>query len=91
MLKQGGKFFNDYTDEFYQLVSKDDMVETEEQLVERYLNGLRQSLLDILCLQSLWTVSEVYQRALTVEKQQTTRNISISFGQNKLIENTVVT
>jgi hypothetical protein len=50
MLKQGGKFVNDYTNEFYQLVSMNDLVKTEEHLVVRYLSGLRQSIQDVLCL-----------------------------------------
>jgi len=41
MLKQGGKFVNDYTNELYQLVSMNDLVEIEEHLVARYLSGLR--------------------------------------------------
>jgi hypothetical protein len=30
MLKQGGKSSTDYTDEFYQLVLRNDLVETKE-------------------------------------------------------------
>lgn len=56
MLKQEGKFINDYTDEFYQLVSRNDLLETVEQLVVRYLNGLHQYVQDILYLQVLWIV-----------------------------------
>jgi hypothetical protein len=56
MLKQEGKVVNDYTNEFYQLVFRNDLVETVEQLVVRYLSGLHQSIQDILCLQVLWIV-----------------------------------
>jgi len=41
MLKQEGKSINDYTNKFYQLVSRNDLVETKEQLVALYLSGLR--------------------------------------------------
>jgi hypothetical protein len=68
ILRQGEKSVDDYTEEFFQLVARNDLSETEEQLVARYLGGLRQSLQDILSLHFLWTVSEAYQRALNVEK-----------------------
>ncbi|KAL4179987.1 hypothetical protein AMTRI_Chr13g122910 [Amborella trichopoda] len=43
---------------------------TFQQHVARYISGLHQSIQDVLSLYFLWTVSEAYQRALTVEKQQ---------------------
>jgi hypothetical protein len=44
MLRQGAKSVDDYTEEFYQLVARNDFSETEEQLVPQYLGDLRQSL-----------------------------------------------
>lgn len=73
-LRQGARFIDDYTEEFYQLIARNDLSETKEQLVARYLGGLRQSLQDVLSLHSLQTVSEAYQRALVVEKQQARNN-----------------
>nr|GEU30846.1 hypothetical protein [Tanacetum cinerariifolium] len=70
-LRQGIRTVEGYTEEFYELVSRNDLSDSEEQLVSRYLGGLRQSIQDVLCLYTFWTVSEVYQRALAVEKQQT--------------------
>ena len=72
--RQGARSIDDYTEEFHQLVARNDLSETEEQLVALYLGGLRQSLQDVLSLHSIWTVSEAYQRALTVEKQQSRNN-----------------
>ena len=68
-LRQGTRSVDDYTEEFHQLIARNDLSETEEQLVARYLGGLRQTLQDVLSLHSLWTVSEAYQRAFVAEKQ----------------------
>ena len=78
-LKQGGKSVNDYSDEFYRLVSRNDLPKTEEQLMARYFSSLRQSIQDVLCLQAYWTALKVYKRALMVEKQQATRTVSKRF------------
>ncbi|KAJ0981854.1 hypothetical protein J5N97_010109 [Dioscorea zingiberensis] len=69
-LRQGARSIDEYTEDFYQLIARNDLSETEEQLVARYLGGLLQSIQDVFSLHSLWTVSEAYQRALTVERQQ---------------------
>ncbi|KAE8661446.1 hypothetical protein F3Y22_tig00113725pilonHSYRG00321 [Hibiscus syriacus] len=73
-LRQGARSVDDYT-EFYQLVARNDLYETEEQMVARYLGGLHQPLQDVLSLHSLWSVSKAYQRALAVEKQQNRRPV----------------
>ena len=67
-LRQGARSVDDYTEEFHQLVARNDLSEIEEQLVALNLGGLRQSLQDVLSLHSIWMVSEAYQRALTVQK-----------------------
>ncbi|KAE8695306.1 hypothetical protein F3Y22_tig00110721pilonHSYRG00071 [Hibiscus syriacus] len=72
---QGTRSVDDYTEKFYQLVARNNLSETEEKMMAQYLGGLHQPLQDVLSLHSLWSVSEAYQRALTVEKQQNRRPV----------------
>ena len=75
---------DDYTEEFYQLIARNDLSETKEQMVARYVLSLRQPLQDVLSLRQplqdvlslhvLWIVLEAYQRALVVERQQNRRS-----------------
>ncbi|GJV67926.1 putative nucleotidyltransferase, ribonuclease H, partial [Tanacetum coccineum] len=43
-LKQGSKSVEDYTTEFYQLIARNDIQEIKDQLVSRYISGLRRAL-----------------------------------------------
>lgn len=40
-LRQGARSVDGYIEEFYQLITRNDLLETEEQVVELYLGGLR--------------------------------------------------
>ncbi|KAG5521705.1 hypothetical protein RHGRI_034057 [Rhododendron griersonianum] len=55
---------------FHQLVARVDLNESEDQMVARYISGLTITIQDALAMQTLWTVSEAYNRALVAEKQE---------------------
>ena len=59
----------EYTEAFYQLVARVDPNKSEEQLVARFLSGLKLPIQDALSLHQLWSVFEAYNRALMFEKQ----------------------
>ena len=67
-LKQGSKTVDDYTTKFYQLVARNEIQETEEQLVACYIGGLRLQLQDTVNLFDPINVSATHQKALIVER-----------------------
>ncbi|KAH7840743.1 hypothetical protein Vadar_020993 [Vaccinium darrowii] len=68
-LHQNSRSVDDYTTEFHQLVARNDLAETEEQLVARYVGGLREQFQFTLNMFKLFSVSDAYQKALQLEKQ----------------------
>ncbi|GJX21482.1 reverse transcriptase domain-containing protein [Tanacetum coccineum] len=68
-LKQGTKSVEDYATEFYQLITRNDIQKTDNQLVSRYIGGLRVQIMDSVNMFDLVTLSDAYQRALAFEKQ----------------------
>lgn len=75
-LKEFGRV--EYMKAFYQLVARVDLNESEDQMVARYVSGLKFSIQEVLGLYTLWSFSEAYNKALVVEKQQ---NLSVSRSQ----------
>ncbi|GJX32580.1 putative nucleotidyltransferase, ribonuclease H [Tanacetum coccineum] len=67
-LKQGSKSIEDYTTEFYQFIARNDIQETEDQLVSRYIGGLRVQIMDSVNMFDPMTLSDAYQRALAFKK-----------------------
>nr|GEV99089.1 reverse transcriptase domain-containing protein [Tanacetum cinerariifolium] len=68
-LKQVSKSVEDYTTEFYQLISRNDIQEREDQLLSRYIGGLRVQIMDSFHMFDPMTLSDAFQRALAFEKQ----------------------
>ncbi|KAL4182900.1 hypothetical protein AMTRI_Chr11g152470 [Amborella trichopoda] len=65
-LQQETKSMSEYTEEFYKLMARNDIQETEEQLVSRYVGGLRLAIRDEVEMHWLW-IKNAYQLALKVE------------------------
>ncbi|GJS70420.1 putative reverse transcriptase domain-containing protein [Tanacetum coccineum] len=68
-LKQGSKSVKDYTTKFYWLIARNDIQEKEDQLVSRYIGGLRVQIMDSVNMFDPMTLSDSYQRALAFKKQ----------------------
>eukprot|EP00268_Persea_americana_P043447 TRINITY_DN43680_c1_g1_i1.p1 TRINITY_DN43680_c1_g1~~TRINITY_DN43680_c1_g1_i1.p1 ORF type:complete len:213 (+),score=30.45 TRINITY_DN43680_c1_g1_i1:507-1145(+) len=75
-LRQGTRTVEDYTTQFYQLVARNEIQELEDQLVARYIGGLRVQIQDTVNLFDPVSVSAAHQRALQVEKQLMRRSNS---------------
>ncbi|KAJ4946663.1 hypothetical protein NE237_019505 [Protea cynaroides] len=69
-LVQGTKSVAQYTDEFYKLLSRNSLKDTPEQLVARYLTGLKPSIQDTLLVHTFYSVSEAFVKAQLVEDSQ---------------------
>ncbi|XP_059433719.1 uncharacterized protein LOC132166885 [Corylus avellana] len=62
------KSVDEYTEEFYKLLTRVDLSKTEEQLVSRYIGGLRPQIQDTLNFFDPAKVSKAQQWALLIEK-----------------------
>ncbi|KAH7569029.1 hypothetical protein JRO89_XS06G0091100 [Xanthoceras sorbifolium] len=82
-LRQGMRFVDEYTTEFYQLLVRNEIQETQDQLVSRYCGGLRTQILDMINLFDPVTVTEAHQRASQLEKTLSRKSTSgqfVNFG-----------
>ncbi|XP_031387122.1 uncharacterized protein LOC116200417 [Punica granatum] len=68
-LRQETRTVDEYTTEFFQLIVRNEVHETEDQLVARYIGGLRVQIQDTVNMFDPPSVSAAHQRALQVEKQ----------------------
>ncbi|GKF28427.1 hypothetical protein Tco_0094769, partial [Tanacetum coccineum] len=65
----GTKSVEDYTTESYQLIARNDIQETNIQLISRYIGGLRVQIMDSVNMFDPVTLSDAYQRTLAFKKQ----------------------
>ncbi|CAA7046444.1 unnamed protein product [Microthlaspi erraticum] len=68
-LKQGSRSVEEYATEFFLLITRIDLQDSEQQLVARFVGGLRQNIQHTLNLFNPLSVAEAHQQALTVETQ----------------------
>ncbi|KAA8530794.1 hypothetical protein F0562_005582 [Nyssa sinensis] len=59
----------DYTEHFYKLLSRINLIETDDQFVARYMTGLKFNLQSELMLHSIHSLEEAYQMALKAEEK----------------------
>ncbi|CAA0819977.1 F-box associated ubiquitination effector family protein, partial [Striga hermonthica] len=68
-LRQGTRSVNEYTMEFHRLLTRVDLREMKNQLVSRYVRGLRAGIRDMLNMFLPDSVSDAHQRVVLVEVQ----------------------
>lgn len=68
-LRQGNRSVDEYASEFFLLLTRTEITETDTQLVSRFIGGLRVQFQNIMNLFDPLTVSEAHQRALLIERQ----------------------
>uniref|UniRef100_A0A0D2ZZQ9 Retrotransposon gag domain-containing protein n=1 Tax=Brassica oleracea var. oleracea TaxID=109376 RepID=A0A0D2ZZQ9_BRAOL len=68
-IRQGTRSVADYSTEFFLLLNRVDIQDSECQLVARFTAGLRQQIQHTLNLFNPLTLSEAHQQALTIEAQ----------------------
>ncbi|XP_028550837.1 uncharacterized protein LOC110096704 [Dendrobium catenatum] len=66
---QGARTVSEYTEEFYRLSARNNLNESETQLVARYIGGLKEAIQDKLEMNSVWTLSQAVNYALKAEIQ----------------------
>lgn len=68
-LRQGNRSVEDYASDFFHMSSRIATPETEQQLISRFIGGLKAQLQNALQQFNPTSVSEAYQRALAMEIQ----------------------
>uniref|UniRef100_A0A0D3E4T0 Retrotransposon gag domain-containing protein n=1 Tax=Brassica oleracea var. oleracea TaxID=109376 RepID=A0A0D3E4T0_BRAOL len=68
-IRQGSQPVEEYANEFYQMLTRVDIHDSEDQLVAHFIAGLRPQLQNMLHQFDPGSVSEARQRALLVEQQ----------------------
>lgn len=69
LIQQPNQSVVDYTEQFYQLLSRSNLRENDDQLVARYVSGLKSKVRGELIMISLSSLEEAYQMALKAEEK----------------------
>lgn len=76
---QGKRTVTEYTAEFLRFSERNDLEETENQKVARYISGLKSSIQERIGLQIVWTVQEASSLALKAELMEKSPRTFTSF------------
>ncbi|XP_024016241.1 uncharacterized protein LOC112089724 [Eutrema salsugineum] len=68
-LRQGSRTVDEYAEEFYLLLTRNELNDTQIQLVSRFIGGLRPQLQNSLAQFDPTTLAEAHRRALAFESQ----------------------
>ena len=68
-LRQGSRTVDEYATEFFKMINCVEVRDSEQQLVMRFIGGLRQQIQLTLNLFQPQSFSEAHQQAITVENQ----------------------
>ncbi|XP_056857728.1 uncharacterized protein LOC130507034 [Raphanus sativus] len=80
-LRQGSRTVDEYATEFFKMINRVELKDTEQQLVMRFVGGLRQQIQFTINLFRPDSISEAHQQALTIEAQ--TRNGFSAWGTSR--------
>lgn len=84
-LRQGSRSVEDYATDFFRMINRLEVRDTEEQLTMRFVGGLCQQIQHTLNLFRPQSISETHQQALTIEAQNRTGSQSWNTSrQNRL-------
>ncbi|KAI0507255.1 hypothetical protein KFK09_013377 [Dendrobium nobile] len=75
---QGLRIVNDYTEEFYRLNARNNLNELANQIITRYIGGLKDAIQDKLELNAIWSLLQAVSYALKAEMQLSRYNHSRS-------------
>ena len=67
--RQGTRTINEYMEEFDRLANRNDLEETEDQRISRFVHGLRVSIRDQVSLQTPYTLNEAVTLSKKIEYQ----------------------
>ena len=78
-LRQRDMSVGEYTIEFDSLMIKGDLREAEAKSITRYLGGLKYEIFDVIYLQPFWTLMDVMNLTLKVERQLQEKMSSVNW------------
>ncbi|CAA7058263.1 unnamed protein product [Microthlaspi erraticum] len=88
-LKQGNRSVDEYATEFSQLLTRNELYDSQIQLVSRFIGGLRPQLKSALAQFDPGTVSEAQRRVATFEQQQRSSSWTTSSSRSRPPESTL--